>query len=511
MAEVQKKVEELIRREQRLEMGDRVVLAVSGGADSMCMMEVLAALRDSWKLELLVVHVHHGLRGAEADRDAAFVQDEAGKLGIGCVVERRDVRSVAAERGLSLEEAGRDVRYEILREYAKNWTSQGVEMPTAHEDDVVEPAGGCGSEASGLAGCRPAKIAVAHHQEDQAETILHNLFRGSGLKGLGGMSARRGQIIRPLLCLEKKEILEYLAERHIAYCEDSTNQENEYTRNRLRNELIPQIRREINDRAVEHITEAGARLRQADAYFEELAEKIWRECGVTKKCAPEEDMTDQAAGTKPGGERRVETTDENIYGIKRSELLRDPLIVRTYVIRHMIALASQSLKDITSDHIDQVAALLEKETGKQLNLPYGLTAWTEYDFLWISRQNPSDCVDNQSSISLIMKKIPYEKEQEIPQNRYTKWFDYDKIKGTLTVRTRQTGDYITLKDGRKKTVKAYMIDEKIPRELRDRITLLAEDHHVLWIVGWRISEYYKVTEDTDYVLEVQADGGRENG
>ena len=116
MAEVQKKVEELIRREQLLEMGDRVVLAVSGGADSMCMMEVLAALRDSWKLELLVVHVHHGLRGAEADRDAAFVQDEAGKLGIGCVVERRDVRSVAAERGLSLEEAGRDVRYEILRE-----------------------------------------------------------------------------------------------------------------------------------------------------------------------------------------------------------------------------------------------------------------------------------------------------------------------------------------------------------------------------------------------------------
>lgn len=482
MAEVQKKVEELIRREQLLEMGDRVVLAVSGGADSMCMMEVLAALRDSWKLELLVVHVHHGLRGAEADRDAAFVQDEAGKLGIGCVVERRDVRSVAAERGLSLEEAGRDVRYEILREYAEKWISQ-----------------------------YPAKIAVAHHQEDQAETILHNLFRGSGLKGLGGMSARRGQIIRPLLCLEKKEILEYLAERHIAYCEDSTNQENEYTRNRLRNELIPQIRREINDRAVEHITEAGARLRQADAYFEELAEKIWRECGVTKKCAPEEDMTDQAAGTKPGGERRVEITDENIYGIKRSELLRDPLIVRTYVIRHMIALASQSLKDITSDHIDQVAALLEKETGKQLNLPYGLTAWTEYDFLWISRQNPSDCVDNQSSISLIMKKIPYEKEQEIPQNRYTKWFDYDKIKGTLTVRTRQTGDYITLKDGRRKTVKAYMIDEKIPRDQRDQITLLAEDHHVLWIVGWRISEYYKVTEDTDYVLEVQADGGKENG
>lgn len=500
MTAVQKKMEEFIRRERLLEMGDRVVLGVSGGADSVCMMELFAAIREAWQLELLVVHVHHGLRGAEADRDAAFVQAEAEKLEIDCVVERRDVRSLAAERGLSLEEAGRDVRYEILREYAKNWTSQ--------KDGLRD---GCGSETLELAGCRPAKIAVAHHQEDQAETILHNLFRGSGLKGLGGMSAKRGQIIRPLLCLEKKEILEYLEKRHIAYCEDSTNRENEYTRNRLRNELIPQIRREINEKAVEHIVEAGERLRQADAYFEEQAEKIWKECGVTKKCNAEGDVTGLADGTKSGAESQVETADEIIYGMERSVLLKEPPIVRTYVLRHMISMATQSLKDITSDHIDQVASLLEKETGKRINLPYGLTAWTEYEFLWISKWNPAGHVDNQPSISLIMKKIPYEKAQEIPQNRYTKWFDYDRIKGTLTVRTRQTGDYITLKDGRKKTVKAYMIDEKIPRELRDRVTLLAEDHHVLWIVGWRISEYYKVTEDTDYVLEVQADGGRENG
>ena len=428
MTAVQKKMEEFIRRERLLEMGDRVV-------------------------------------------------------------ERRDVRSLAAERGLSLEEAGRDVRYEILREYAKNWTSQ--------KDGLRD---GCGSETLELAGCRPAKIAVAHHQEDQAETILHNLFRGSGLKGLGGMSAKRGQIIRPLLCLEKKEILEYLEKR-----------QNEYTRNRLRNELIPQIRREINEKAVEHIAEAGERLRQADAYFEEQAEKIWREYGVTKTCNAEGDVTGLMDGTKMGAESQAETADEIIYGMERSVFLKEPPIVRTYVLRHMISMATQSLKDITSDHIDQVTSLLEKETGKRINLPYGLTAWTEYDFLWISKWNPSCHVDNQPSISLIMKKIPYEKAQEIPQNRYTKWFDYDKIKGTLTVRTRQTGDYITLKDGRKKTVKAYMIDEKIPRELRDRVTLLAEDHHVLWIVGWRISEYYKVTEDTDYVLEVQADGGRENG
>lgn len=142
MTAVQKKMEEFIRRERLLEMGDRVVLGVSGGADSVCMMELFAAIREAWQLELLVVHVHHGLRGAEADRDASFVQAEAEKLGIDCVVERRAVRSLAAERRLSLEEAGRDVRYEILREYAKNWTSQ--------KDGLRD---GCGSETLELAGC----------------------------------------------------------------------------------------------------------------------------------------------------------------------------------------------------------------------------------------------------------------------------------------------------------------------------------------------------------------------
>ena len=229
-------------------------------------------------------------------------------------------------------------------------------------------------------------------------------------------------------------------------------------------------------------------MRQADADFEELAQEIWAEHG-----------------------RWDDTLLHGRFGIRRSALMQYPQIVQTYVVRHILAQASHSLRDITSEHVEQVLALLTKETGKQSNLPYGLRAWTEYDLLWISSLDSEVSVDNIHRSSLIMNKIPYEKQQEIPQNRYTKWFDYDKIKDTLSVRTRQTGDYITLKDGRRKTVKAYMIDEKIPRAERDEILLLAEGHHVLWIVGWRISEYYKVTEDTNYVLEVRADGGKEDG
>ena len=462
---VRKKVESWMQREGLLEPGDFVILAVSGGADSVCLLHLFAAMRADWMLKLLVIHVHHGLRGAEADRDAAFVEQEAAKLGIRYITERRDVGTEAVRRGKSCEETGREIRYEIFLNYAQEWESEDA--------DAMQ---------------KKVKIAVAHHQEDQAETILHNLFRGSGLKGLGGMSAVRGRIIRPLLCLEKGEILAYLSENQLSYCEDSTNQTSEYTRNRLRNELIPQIRREVNERAVEHIVEAGKRMRQADAYFEKLAQEIWTEHG-----------------------RRDDALLHGRFGICRSALMQYPQIVQAYVVRHILAQVSHSLRDITSEHVEQVLALLTKETGKQSNLPYGLLAWIEYDLLWISNLDSEVSVDNTHRPSLIMNKIPYEKQQEIPQNRYTKWFDYDKIKDTLSVRTRQTGDYITLKNGKRKTVKTYMIDEKIPRAERDEILLLAEGHHVLWIVGWRISEYYKVTEDTNYVLEVRADGGKEDG
>ena len=125
----------------------------------------------------------------------------------------------------------------------------------------------------------------------------------------------------------------------------------------------------------------------------------------------------------------------------------------------------------------------------------------------------SEILLNNSSFSVecFPASVLREKYQKIPEKKYTKWFDYDKIKGTLSVRTRQTGDYFTLKGGKKKTIKAYMIDEKIPRQKRDEMLLLAEGHHVLWIVGRRISEFYKVTDETKQILQVKADGGEEHG
>ena len=457
--EMQKRVIEFRKEHKMIEPGNRVIVALSGGADSVCLLHLLAELREELGIQLRAVHVHHGLRGEEADRDAAFAEKTAETAGIPCLVVRRDVAGYAKISGESVEEAGRSLRYQAFEEAAASW-------------------GG-------------AKIAVAHHREDQAETILHNLFRGSAMKGLSGMAPVRGAVVRPLLCVSRTEILEFLEEHSLEYCEDSTNASQDYTRNRLRHHLIPEICREINAGAVEHIVNAGERLRQADEYFEKAAADFWERYGI-------EEIRD--------GRRR--------NGVAAETLAGQPEIIKGYIVRTMMEMRIGTMKDITSSHIEQICGLAEKGTGKRICLPYGLEAWREYGMLRLGERAWNGKAENETPKEenpLRFCCFPYEKHEEIPQNQYTKWFDYDRIKDTLSVRTRKTGDYIVLKDGKRKTVKAYMIDEKIPRQERDRILLLAEGNHILWIVGYRISEYYKVTENTKKILQVQADGGEEHG
>ena len=486
---MRKTVSKFIEDNAMTQPGDKVLAAVSGGADSICLFHLLYEMKEQLGIELRVMHVHHGLRGEEADRDAAFVEAEAERLHIPCHVVYRDVAGYGAAWGLSVEEAGRILRYQALEEEAKAWGD--------------------------------AKIAVAHHREDQAETILHNLFRGSGLKGMCGMAAVKGAVIRPLLCVGRKEILDYLASQGITYCEDSTNECQDYTRNRLRHTLIPEICKSINAGGVKHIVSAGKLFSQADEYFENLAGQIWDRYGREQK-------------------------ENRRWGIETAILESQPEILKGYIIRKMIGLHTDSMKDITLSHMEQVCSLGKKGTGKRVSLPYGLEAQTEYEMLWIAALVPEgpgmpgeDRGKNREKVKEekeIQRDFPQvftvmsggkewgftvkalesgpftdKKYQKSPENQYTKWFDYDTIENTLSVRTRQTGDYITLKDGKRKTVKAYMIDEKIPRQERDKILLLAEGHHILWIVGYRISEFYKITEHTQQILQVQTDGGEGHG
>jgi len=420
-------------------------------------------------------HLNHGLRGEEADRDEDYVRTLCRKLSIPLSVIRENVAEYAAARGISEEEAGRNLRYFHME------------------------------QAAGRFSCE--KKATAHHKDDNAETVLLNMFRGSGLRGLGGIRPVRDTIIRPLLCLTREEIEAYMRETGISWCDDSTNGECRYIRNRIRNELFPWVRENINDRAGEHILNIASLASRADEYFYGQAEKILSEGNLlSKKNIPSEKVCFIAeAGAS---EKREEAREK--AAIRTKVFDRQPDILKEYLVRAMISRVSENQRDISSKHIEAVCNLKGPGSGCEAMLPFGLKAYRGYEILEIRRQEEISDVD-EDHMRVVMRTFSYEKDLEIPKNQYTKWFDYDKIKDTLSVRNRKSGDYFLISGGKRKLLKRFFIDEKVPEERRGTIKLLTEGNHVLWVIGYRISEYYKITNTTRTILEVKICKGEDHG
>lgn len=437
------KIYQYINKYDMIRQDDTVLVGVSGGADSVCLIYVLDKLKERLGINLTAVHVHHGIRGAEADRDADFVQKFCDGLGIHCDIVYYDIPRMAAEKHLTEEEAGRIARYNCFNSYAESGKIQ--------------------------------KIAVAHNMNDNAETILFNLFRGSGVRGIGGIRPVRGNIIRPLLNTERKDIEEYLNNNGIKYCTDSTNLSEDYTRNKIRNNILGYAATQINAGAIENIARAGERLAEAEDCL----------------CKEAEDIYTGIADEKKG---------EIIIDNNRIRQLSP--VLRKYIIMISFERLCGRRKDITTRHIESTSALIDNETGHSINLPYGMTAIRSYDKL-ILRCGADVKEVKESPEKLKMSVFKRQNGQIIPQKTYTKWFDYDKISRTVEIRTRRKGDTIEiLPGGHKKTVARYMIDSKIPAQIRDSLLLLADGNDIMWIVGYRISEKYKVTDMTENILEV---------
>lgn len=510
------KVWDFVRETKMLQAGDRIVIAVSGGADSVCLLKVLT--ENQIDLRLRAVHVHHGLRGGEADQDAEFVREICKRVGVPLEVVYRNVREYADRRGLSEEEAGRILRYEALEEAAGRWEQEAEgrgeqEAERSAEQEAGRRAGQDTERKSGQAEgekadeegeakrsrekcsvSRPVWIAVAHHQDDNAETILHHLLRGSGLRGLSGMKAVQGNRIRPLLGVRRSEIVTYLRDSGWSWCEDSSNNSGAYTRNRIRHELIPYMTEHINVRAVENLLHAGELLGQADQYLECQADMVWRQYGRV--------------------EAREDGRRERVM-IDREGFLAQEQLIRSYLIRHMLGLAAPGQKDITAKHIRQIGRLAEGAVGGRCDLPGDLRAVRTYQDLCLECNQEKRCLE-EMSVSLPMpgqESVRFgdwefrvffrEKGAEIPKKEYTKWFDYDRIERSIVIRTRRPGDYLTVNAAdQRKTLKAYFIDRKIPQKERDQICLVTDGDHVIWIVGERISNYYKVGETTRTILSL---------
>ena len=451
MEKLKQKVRQTIKEHHMLQPGDPVIIALSGGADSVCLLSLLADMREEFGLKLRSLHVHHGLRGEEADRDAAFSQKISEAFHVPCHMIKADVKQYASENGLSEEEAGRLIRYQALEETGKNWEKETK---------------------------RPVKIAVAHHSRDQAETILLNLFRGSGLGGLKGIPYVRENIIRPLLDAEKEEILAYLEEKEISWVNDSSNDTDHYARNRIRSHILPAVKEEITTGAEAGIRRAGYLAGMADVYLKKQADQ-W-----VQKYVKEEEHTWMIP------ERPFKEADP---------------VIRLYSVMELLKTAAGCAKDLGLVHAEQVEKLVDLQTGRKVSLPYGLEARKVYGGISLQavKKEPLEERIKNPLPELSFEVFSYEKAMEFPKKTYTKWFDCDKIKGTPVVRTRQTGDYITLENGSRKPLRRFMIDEKIPADKRDEIALLADGDHIMWIIGRRISSYYKIGPDTRRVLQAK--------
>lgn len=433
-----------------------VVAGLSGGADSVCLLMILKELKKLYGFGLTAVHVHHGIRGDEADRDMEFCRKLCENNGIDYVCKSYDVITMAKDKGISTEEMGRIVRYNAFNEI--------------------------------LEGYEDGRIAVAHHANDRAETVIFNLSRGTGIRGLTGIRPVRDNVIRPLLCCTKDEIIRYLEMEGVEYCEDSTNSSYEYTRNRIRHNIIPELMG-LNDGAVKNICAMSERMQETDEYFNELVEEKYNAYAVSES----------------DGIFLKNTSKEH-------RLIRKLLVIR--VMREVL----DGLKDVADVHIEAVVNLMDSLPGAYVQLinnvcvrrdTDGLFFYKEYtrSVICIDVEVPSEIsVDNGKDIFAFQKKI-WDNNQKITNEVYTKCFDYDKIKFGLQLRTRREGDYLVVDDaGHRKKLNRYFIDEKIPGRRRDEVLVLADGDHIMWVVGGRISEEYKVTEETGTVLIVKYGG-----
>ncbi|MCF2554740.1 tRNA lysidine(34) synthetase TilS [Faecalicatena contorta] len=447
------KVRAYVEKYHMLEQGDKVIAGVSGGADSVCLLFMLMELSREMHLQITVIHVHHGLRGESADADAAYVQKLCRELHISCRVVYEDVHRYAHERGLTVEEAGRVVRR------------------NAFEAALYE----LGAD----------KIALAHHRDDNAETLLWNLCRGTGLKGMGAIAPVRGIWIRPLLCLSRKEIESYLEKREVSYCTDESNFENTYTRNKIRNQVIPFLESNINERASEHMAAAAEQMQLLSQYISAEVEKYRKIC--TKN-------------TENGRLILVKETYEKV-----------PETLKPYVVHEVLCEASGHRKDIEAVHIRLLHELFKKQTGRSIQLPYGITAYRCYEGIEFASETEEQEIE-EGKVHFRVFPCTDEIREAFPQIPYTKWFDYDIIKNTVKIRHRQPGDYITIDaSGRTQKLKQYFINEKIPREERERIWLAADGSHIMWIIGYRQNQIYQITDKTKRILEMEFDGGKRNG
>lgn len=427
------------KKESLVENGDRIVVGFSGGPDSVFLVEMLLKLREKIDFDIVLVHINHLLRGEEAQRDEDFSINYGKSKGLKVFARKIDITSLGKEKGLSLEEAGREARYSFYKEVLEKSNSN--------------------------------KIALAHNKDDQIETFMFRLTRGTGLSGLEGIATKRDRYIRPISEIYKSEIVNYLDENNISYCIDSTNLENEFTRNSIRIDLIPFIEKRYNPKFKDKIFSLIEEIRDINIFIEKEIEQF--------------------------------SYNETI---NIESILKFPKSIRGKILSKY--LYKYGL-EVNRKKISLIESILEKGGSQEISLDSQYILKKEYNILKIQKINLIK--NNIEEVTFtIPNKIKYGdyiiEAEYVERGEQNKNCFYTNLKlgDTLIVRGRKDGDKIipTGMKGEKK-LKEIFINEKIGKEKRDSIPLIVHNDNIVWIAGVRGNEKYNSTEKRCIKLSVR--------
>ena len=453
------KVMKYIKENLMFDKGDKVIVAVSGGPDSTCLLYILNGLKEELGITLVGAHINHCLRGDESDKDEEYAKETCESLGMNFYSKKVDIHKISEERNLSCEMAGREIRYDFFKEL------------------IVK--------------LKANKVALAHNANDQAETILMRIMRGTGIAGMIGIRPVRDKIyVRPILHLSRKKIENYCMINNISPRIDKSNLENIYARNKVRLELIPYIEENFNKDIVKTLNRLSDIVKTDNEYLENVSQKEFENC--------------------------CEIVEQRVIINKSAFGLHEAILSR--IVRSALLVVNHNLYNFEKIHISNIIDLQKHDTGKSIMLPQNIIVENSYGdiqiyiyvkaiedynneyYLKINEKNIIHSLNKVIKID-VKSKMQY---MEFIGNDYIKYFDYDKIVEPITLRYRKDGDKFTPLGmiGNKK-INDLFIDLKIPKAKRNEIPLICFGNDIGWVVGYRVSEKFKVLKDTKNILQIR--------
>jgi len=460
--ELLKKAKRIIKKHSMLAEKERVLIGLSGGPDSVCLLHVLHKLKDNFKLDLHALYIDHGLRPEEVPSEIRFCENLCENLTVPFITKSINVKSYAESRGMNRQEAARELRYMVFEETAYMINAQ--------------------------------RIALGHTADDQAETLLMRLFRGSGPTGLSAIPPIRGIIIRPLIEIERREIERFLEEEQIDFIVDSSNLRKDYLRNKIRSSLIPMLK-EYNPAIIDTLSRTATIFREENKYLDIIVAKTMMRL-VSRK------------------------TDARIEFFLSPVEVMDKVLLRR-VLRKAIE-ETKGLRGISFTHIEDIIDLIKSgKAGDRIYLPKGIRAIKKYSTFVLTSEPPvklnmyvfevpGEVVLKEVGISIKASIVEKDTERKIDEpGLWTAYgiLDADRLIFPLTVRPRKTGDFFyPLGFGRRKKLQDFFVDEKIPRDERDRVPLIISGDDIVWVVGYRGDERFRVKEETKRVLRLEVKG-----